>query len=124
MSQASLTDLQLAVMKALWRLRAATVSDIVPVLAEEGRVLAPTTVATVLQRLTKQGWVKQRKRERRLVYQPAVSQEQTAKQVLRRVVDTFFGGSVSAVTAQLLEAKPLSGEELERLRRLVGDGKG
>jgi BlaI family penicillinase repressor len=52
----SLTDLQLSVMKALWQLREATVGDVLAVLATDGQEFAPTTVATMLQRLSKQGF--------------------------------------------------------------------
>jgi BlaI family transcriptional regulator, penicillinase repressor len=119
----SLTDLQLSVMKALWQLGEGTVSDVLAVLLAEGKELAPTTVATLLQRLSKQGWVKHKKSGRLFLYRAKVEQEEAAKGMLRRVLSGFFGGNVSALTAQLLESEELSAEDLKELRRLI-KGKG
>jgi predicted transcriptional regulator len=123
MATETLTDLQLAVMKALWQVGEGTVADVLAVLASQYRELAPTTVATLLQRLSKQGWVKHRKNGRQFLYRAKVSQKEAAKSVLQRVLSSFFGGRVSALTAELLETEPLSQDELKELRRLI-KGKG
>jgi len=105
-------------MKALWQVGEGAVSDISAVLAADGKELAPTTVATMLQRL-KQGWVKHRKSGRQLLYRAKVKQEDAAKGVLQRVLSAFFGGKVSALTAQLLESEELGPEDLKEMRRLL-----
>lgn len=115
----TLTDLQLAVMKALWRVGEGSISDVVAALTADGRELAPTTVATMLQRLSKQGWVKHRKNGRQFLYRAKVNQEDAAKGVLQRVLASFFGGRVSALTAQLLESEDISEEELKEMRKLL-----
>jgi BlaI family transcriptional regulator, penicillinase repressor len=119
----TLTDLQLAVMKALWAVGEGAVGDVVSAMESEGRVLAPTTVATLLQRLTQQGWVAHRKHGRGFVYRAVVNEKEAAKGVLDRVLRSFFGGKVSALTAQLLESEQVSAEELRELRKLI-KGKG
>jgi predicted transcriptional regulator len=118
-STETLTDLQLAVMKALWEVGEGGVSEILAVMARDGTDVAPTTVATLLQRLSKQGWVKHRSRGRHFVYRAKVGREEAAKSVLDRVVQAFFGGKVSALTAQLLESQQLTPDELEEMRRLL-----
>ena len=123
MSTESLTDLQLSVMKALWQVGEGGVGDIVAALAADGRELAPTTVATLLQRLSKQGWVKHRKSGRQFLYRAKVNQQDAAKGVLQRVLSSFFGGRVSALTAQLLESEELSADDLKEMRKLL-KGKG
>ena len=122
-STESLTDLQLSVMKALWQIGEGGVGEIVALLAADGKELAPTTVATLLQRLSKQGWVKHRKNGRQFLYRAKVNQQDAAKGVLQRVLSSFFGGRVSALTAQLLESEELSAEELREMRKLI-KGKG
>jgi BlaI family penicillinase repressor len=117
----TLTDLQLAVMKALWEVGEGGVSEILAVMTRDGTDLAPTTVATLLQRLSKQGWVEHRSRGRHFVYRAQVGREEAAKSVLDRVVQSFFGGKVSALTAQLLESEKLTPEELEEMRKLLKD---
>ena len=123
MAGETLTDLQLSVMKALWHVGEGTVGDILAVLTDQGKELAPTTVATLLQRLSKQGWVKHRKSGRQFLYRAKVTQKVAAKSVLDRVLNSFFGGRVSALAAQLLESEEVSEEELKEMRRLI-KGKG
>lgn len=123
MASESLTDLQLSVMKVLWRIGEGGVSEIVPLLAADGKELAPTTVATLLQRLSKQGWVKHRKDGRQFLYRAKVSERDAAQGVLQRVLSSFFGGRVSALTAQLLESEQISADDLKEMRRLI-KGKG
>jgi BlaI family transcriptional regulator, penicillinase repressor len=118
-----LTDLQLALMKVLWRIGEGTLSDIVPAMNREGRQLAPTTIATLLQRLTKQGWVKHRPDGRQFVYRAAVDRKEAADSMLKRVLSAFFGGKVSALTAQLLESQQLEPEDLEEMRKLLRNNK-
>jgi BlaI family penicillinase repressor len=114
-----LTDLQLAVMKALWEVGEGSVSDILAAMSSAGRELAPTTVATLLQRLSKQGWVKHRKQGRQFLYRAKVDQSQAAHGALQRVLSSFFGGRASALTAQLLESEQVSADDLEEMRKLI-----
>lgn len=123
MASETLTDLQLSVMKALWQIEEGGVAEIAGLLAAEGKDLAPTTVATLLQRLSKQGWVKHRKNGRQFLYRASVKQDEAARGVLKRVLTSFFGGKVSMLTAQLLESEEVSAEELNELRKLI-KGKG
>ena len=86
-----LTELQLAVMKALWHVNEGTVADILGAMASAGRSLAPTTVATLLQRLRKQGWVQCRKRGRTFLYRAKVGEREAANGALQRLCDRFSG---------------------------------
>ncbi len=119
MGSEALTDLQLAVMKALWEIGEGTLGEVVAAMARAGRDLAPTTVATMLQRLGKQGWVAHRKNGRQLSYRAKVGEKDAAKSMVERVVQSFFGGRVSALAAQLLESEDLTAEDLAAMRKLV-----
>jgi predicted transcriptional regulator len=119
MAWSSLTDLQLVVMEALWSLREGTLADVHGAIAARGKELAPTTVATMLQRLSKQGWVSAKKVGRTFIYRPQVERHEAAQGALQRLVRSFFGGSVSAVTAQLLKSEQLTAEDIEEMRRLI-----
>jgi predicted transcriptional regulator len=100
------------------------VGDVVAALERDGRVLAPTTVATLLQRLGKQGWVRHRRDGRQFVYRAKVDRKDAADGVLRRVLSAFFGGKVSALAAQLLESEEVGAEELHEMRRLLAEKEG
>ena len=120
----NLTDLQLAAMKVLWRDGEASVAQVVAGMAADGRELAPTTVATLLQRLGKQGWVSHRKVGQKQLYRAKVAQKAAGKGVLQRVLHTFFGGNVSELTAQLLESERIKPDELKALQALIEKKKG
>jgi len=115
----SLTDLQLSIMKVVWRLGDATVSDVVEQLSGDGSALAPTTVATLLARLGKQGWLEASKNGRALVYRAKVKEKAAAQGMLNRLLRGFFAGKVSRLTAQLLESEDLTAADLKELRRLL-----
>ncbi|HEX2731629.1 MAG TPA: BlaI/MecI/CopY family transcriptional regulator [Polyangiaceae bacterium] len=114
-----LTELQLELMQALWKLGAGSVSDVQAALEQSGRPLAVTTIATLLKRLEKQGWVRHKAEGRQFIYQPKVRQEQAAKSALQRLVNSFFGGSISSVAAELLDSENVTREDLQRMRQLL-----
>jgi predicted transcriptional regulator len=116
-----LTELQATIMRALWAVGEGSVADIQVELRTKGETLAPTTVATLLQRLSRQGWVTYRRNGRQFVYRAKVNQKEAAKGVLQRVVRSFFNGKVAAVTAQLLESEQLTSKDLEEMRRLIAE---
>ncbi len=102
-----------------WAVGEGTVADVVSAMAEDGRELAPTTVATLLQRLSQQGWVERQRSGRQFVYRASVDQKEAAKACSTACCRSFFGGRASALTAQLLESEQLSPEELEEMQRLI-----
>lgn len=108
-------------MKALWEIGEGTVGDVLSAMSNRDRELAPTTVATLLQRLSKQGWVKHRKHGRQFLYRAAVDQREAARGVLQRVLRAFFGGKASLLTAQLLESEKLTTKELAELKKLLDE---
>lgn len=115
----ALTDLQLAVMKAVWELGEAGAGEVHALMLKSGRELAPTTVATLLQRLSKQGWLRSRRNGRALLYRAKVEERRVANGAVKRLVSSFFGGRVSALAAQLLESEQLTPEDLRELKRLI-----
>src|SRR5204862_5630857 len=96
-----------------------TVGDVLGAMASDERALAPTTVATLLQRLSKQGWVSHRKNGRQFLYRAAVDRKEAAQNGLQRVLRAFFGGRASLLTAQLLESERLTKNELVELKKLL-----
>jgi predicted transcriptional regulator len=122
--QKQLSELQLAVVRALWELGEGGVSEVLSQVARNGRELAPTTVATVLRRLEKDGWVAHRERGRQFVYRARVSREQATGGVLDRITRAFFGGSIPALVSQLLESEQVSSDDLALMRALIARKEG
>ncbi|MEY4546431.1 MAG: hypothetical protein RL685_2626 [Pseudomonadota bacterium] len=123
-TEKQLTELQLAVVRALWELGEGGVSEVLAEVARSGRQLAPTTVATLLRRLEKDGWVEHRERGRQFVYRARVSREQATGGMLDRITGAFFGGSVPALVCQLLESDRVSSQDLALMRALIAREEG
>jgi len=80
-----------------------------------------SAVRALLRILEQKGHVKHRREGARYVYVPRTSREVARRSALRRVVTTFFQGSVAQAMAALLETADteVSEEELNRLQELI-----
>lgn len=88
----SLTPLELAIMKSIWRRGQAQVKDVQLDLLP-ARDLAYTTVMTVLDRLFKKGIVGRAKRSRAHVYGPVCSEGEARADAVNGLLESFFDGS-------------------------------
>ena len=87
-----LPELELEVMKVLWRREAATVADVQEEL-KPARPLAYTTVMTVLDRLARKGAADRDKQGRGYLYRPVVSEQEVCELAFDRLLDDFFSRS-------------------------------
>jgi len=80
-----------------------------------------TAVRTLLRILEEKGHLKHVERGREFVYQPTQPRLRAGRSAFRRVLHTFFDGSLEkAVAAHLADsAGNLSAEELKRLAELI-----
>jgi BlaI family transcriptional regulator, penicillinase repressor len=114
------TDLELAILRALWRLGPATVRAIQEEL-NRAEAIGYTTVLKMLQIMTEKGLVKRDERERSHVYEPAFSEQHTQRQLVGHLLDRAFGGSASKLVLQALAAKKASSGELAEIRKLLDE---
>jgi BlaI family penicillinase repressor len=112
------TDVQLELLRIVWRLGEATVREVLESLPKR-RKLAYTTVMTMMQVLERKGYLTHTVRERAYVYRPTLSEEQVTRGMVKRFVDRLFGGSPELLVVKLLEASDLSEAQLEALRQKV-----
>lgn len=113
-----LGDLQLAIMRILWRDGEATVRQVQEALAPS-RPLALTTVATMLTKMEGKGVVGHRAEGRRYVYWPLVSQRQVRRSMVRRLTEGLFAGDALAVVSHLLSERDIPADELAELKRMI-----
>src|SRR6266404_758782 len=80
-----------------------------------------SAVRALLRILEEKGHVRHRRDGARYVYLPRASRETARRSALKRVVSTFFQGSVTQAMAALLETGDtrLSDAELDRLRQII-----
>ena len=96
----------------------ASASDVLAdMVAPPGR----TAVRTMLRILEEKGRLKHYKRAREFIFQPTRPRKRVGQSALRRVVQTFFDGSLEqAVAAHLADSgSKLGEEELERVAELI-----
>ena len=117
-ASAGLSELQLAVMRVLWRDEEATVAEVQAALLPD-RTLAPTTVATTLARLEKRGVVTHRTEGRQFVYRSLLEEGDVRTSMLGELTDRLFEGDATALVNHLLSARDIDPDDLERIRSLI-----
>ena len=113
-----LSDLQLDIVRVLWRRKEATAAEVQAALDAE-RGLALTTISTLLSRLEKRGLVTHRAEGRTFIYRAAVTEPQVRHSMLGSLVDSVFKGDPTELVSQLLSARDLTPDDLERIRAMV-----
>ena len=80
-----------------------------------------SAVRALLRILEDKGHVKHREDGPRYVYLPRVSRENASRSAMKRLVTTFFRGSVTDAVAALLDSRDtkLSDTELDKLREMI-----
>ncbi len=115
-----LSETQLDLMRVLWREGEADTKTVCEALKKP---LAYTTVATLLKRLEKRGVIKARSRDRRFIYKPLVSEEEVMTSMVSSLVGTLFKGDSRALVSHLLKEDELNEEDLEKITRMIHEGK-
>jgi BlaI family transcriptional regulator, penicillinase repressor len=114
----ALSDLQMDVMRALWRDGERSVGEVTQALHGR-RGLAHTTVSTLLTRLQKRGLVSSRRDGRQLMYRAEVDERQVRRSMVSGLLGTLFGGDAQALVAHLVREDEISAEDLVGVRRLL-----
>ncbi|KQZ38717.1 BlaI/MecI/CopY family transcriptional regulator [Duganella sp. Root1480D1] len=120
----SLSEMQLSVMRVLWSKQSATVAEVVAALRGT-RLLAHTTVATVLNRLEKRQLVESWRDGRQLVFRALASEEQVQRSMVTGLVSNLFSGSAGELMSYLLRSKDVDSDDLAKIRAMLdsnGDG--
>jgi predicted transcriptional regulator len=115
-----LTDLQLAILREIWRRKRATVTDVYDALLE-ATGLAKKTIGTMIARLEKQGFLEHVVEGREFVYVPTVSENEVGKAKVQNVVERLFGGSLTALVSHALDAKDVQAGDVARARELIAE---
>lgn len=106
------------IMDALHQRGRATAAEVLELLPNPPSYSA---VRALLRILESKGHVKHTKEGSRYVYLPRISKEAARRSALKRVVSTFFGGSITQAVAALLDTADtrLADEEIDELMKRV-----
>jgi len=108
------------IMEVVYRRGRATVAE---VLGELPDPPSYSSVRAMLRYLEDKGQLRHEEEGPRYVYLPTARTQDVRGSALSHVVKTFFDGSVSTAVAALLDSKQLTGEEYERLSRLLEEAR-
>jgi BlaI family penicillinase repressor len=117
-----LTPAEWAIMRVMWSRREAIVRDVFEAL-ESSRGWAQTSVRTMMERLARKGWLKQKKVGPVYLYRPAVGRRRALRETIGELADRLLGGDVAELVAYAVEDEILSDRELAALERLIRERK-
>lgn len=113
-----LSDVQLAVMRALWSEREATTATVHELMGKP-RSLAYTTVATLLSRLEKRGLVRSHKNGRERVFEPLVTEADVRQDMVSDLVSKLFRGDPRELVSHLVSDSEFDRSDLQTIRRML-----
>lgn len=114
------TELELDILKILWREGTLSTSVVRDMLAEQvGRDLAPTTVITTLNVMTRKGYLSRTRKGKACLFRPRVREHTVSKGMVGDLVERVFEGSASAMMLKLIESQKLSEQELDEVESLI-----
>ena len=118
MSEDQLSRRERQVMDAVFQHGEASANQVLEVIADPP---SRTAVRTFLRILVDKGHLSQRTVGREMFYKPTRPRKRAGQSAFRRVVETFFDGSIeTAFAAHLADSNAdLSDEELKRLAALI-----
>jgi len=120
-----LTERELEIMHVFWSPCAKqqadhfTAAEVRQRLADEGRDLAYTTVATLLRILVEKEFIRQLNDRRPFVYQACRSFKEVSSRLVNDLVDQVFSGSREALLLRLVENKKLTKKERQLLEDIL-----
>src|SRR5437016_424445 len=108
-----LSEAQLEIVNVVWDRGEATVGEIWQELSSRRKV-ARNTVQTLVTRLEEKGWLVHSAEEPVFRYRAVYPRQSTLRHLVRRLVDTAFGGSTEGLVMALLDDPALDDAEAER----------
>jgi len=114
-----LSNLELDVMRLIWRDKEVIVPDLHREL-ERDRGLSYSTVKTIVDRLEEKGAIgRMRTYGRTILYGPLIEEQTLAKPMVRDLLRRLFGGEARPMISHLLEEAELSSDDLKYLEQMI-----
>ncbi len=113
------TKAELAVLQVLWQRGPSTVRFVHDTLNEGREAAQYTTTLKLMQLMTEKGMLTRDESSMKHVYSAALEEGGTKGQVLNRIIDTMYQGSVGDMMMALLGNEKTSEKDLQQLRELL-----
>lgn len=112
------TESELEILQVLWNEKEATVRQVHEELSKT-KESGYTTTLKLMQIMHEKGLVTRDDSSKTHIYQPAISRENTQKQLVNKMINTLFAGSSANLVMQALGGHNASNEELEKIQQLI-----
>ncbi|MFI4860034.1 MAG: BlaI/MecI/CopY family transcriptional regulator [Phycisphaerales bacterium JB063] len=114
------TELELTILKLLWRDGPMTASHVRDLLAQEAdHDIAVTSAITTMNTMVEKGYLSRERDGRAFVYTPEVEEGAVSKGILRDVVERVFDGSASTLMLHLIEDRKITAKERRELEVMI-----
>jgi predicted transcriptional regulator len=117
-SARSLTDLQQALLDAIWSNGSSTAEQLREALRPK-HPLKDSSVRTLLRRLEARGYVTHDVQGKVFVYRACAPSQAVAAGAVRQIIERFWSGSVEQFVLGMVDEKVVSAKELQRLAKKV-----
>jgi predicted transcriptional regulator len=114
------TESELEILRVLWEKGPSTVREVHEILGQS-KDAGYTTTLKLMQIMHEKGLLERDTSSKTHVYSSAVSQENTQRQLLDKMIDTVFNGSASQLVLQALGNHKSSKEELEKIKQYLDE---
>ena len=104
----------------MWKLKKATVRDVVEALPAD-RPVEFFTVQTYLRRLEQKGFLNVKRDGRNNVYSSKVKPDRVVKHVIHDFLDQLFDGDALPLMQHLLRKETLTQEQIDQLQQELND---
>ena len=112
-----LTKTEEQVMEILWQLEKAFMKDLMDQFPEPKP--APTTLATLLKRMTEKGFVNYKEYGKSREYFPVVAKSDYFSKQVNGMIKNFFNNSASQFASFFTKETDMSAAELEELKAII-----
>ena len=113
-----LNDVELAILRVLWRRGASTVRDVHEAL-KATRLSGATATLKMMQVMCDKGLLTRDESRRPQLYLPAVPEEQTQRRMVQDLIQRVFGGSARQLVMRAVETENVTPDELSEIRKLL-----
>ncbi len=113
-----LGETEMEILKIVWELGEASVSDVREIMLEY-REVAYTTVMTIMKNLADKHYLKYRQEGRSYIYSAAIDPADVRFNLIDRLVDKVFEGSPKELVQTLVQSEKISEKEREEIKKMI-----
>ena len=112
------TDRELEILRILWNNGPGTVRQVNEAMNKD-KATGYTTTLKLMQIMTEKGLLSRDESQFKHIYEPAISEEKTQKQIIGNLLEKAFSGSAEKLVMRALSAKKMPATELAKIRRTL-----